>query len=492
MKRIFRLLGIFFIFFTFSLYGSVSLNSSKYFIKGEPFIFEFEVKGSSLDFPKIEKIDKYLVQELGTSRSLQIINGSYSEKISKKYQILPESDFTIPSFEFEIDGSKFKSEQKEIKEKKAVETISNDFSLKLVSSKKNVYVGEEIPLKLIFKYKKNLQVTNLDLQKPHFENFWYEGINNKNNRYEENGFIVQELNYLLFAQKSGSLKVNPLNVSVQISKRDSDFGSFSIFSVPTEKKIYSNSLEFNVKKLPENINLIGNFDIKAKLDKNQVEKGQAVSLKIEVEGIGNIDDIKDISLDIENATIYENKAKITKEYKNDELSGKYEKVFSIIPNSNIKIPSIKLNYFNKEEHKVITKNTTDFFVEVLENRVRKEAKLEKAVEVRNQDKKIVYKEENSIKNKIIFFLLGVLFSILIICLFFYVKVLKNKKEKKETSLLKKIKKVSKKEDLLKLLLPYLRYDEELDKLIFECEKTKDFKKLKKEIEKVIKKLDIQG
>ncbi len=490
MKRIVKILSIFFIFFALSLYGSVTLKSSNYFIKGEPFIFEFEAKGSSIQFPKIEKINNYLVQDLGTSRSLQIINGSYSEKISKKYQIVPENDFVIPSFKFQVDGSKFQSQKKEIKEKKASQTISNDFSLKLISPKKDVYVGEEIPLKLVFKYKKNLQITNLDLQKPHFENFWYERLDTNNTRYEENDFIVQELDYLLFAQKSGNLEINPLNVVVQIAKRDSAFGGFSIFSAPIEKKIYSNSLNFNVKKLPENINLIGSFDIKAQLDKSKVQKGQAVSLKIEINGVGNIDDIKDISLNIDDATIYENKAKITKEYKENKLLGKYEKVFSIIPNSSITIPSIKLNYFDKDKNKVITKSTSEFIIEVLENEVKNEPKLEKAKEIEKQEKKIVYIEESSLRNKIIFFLLGVTFTLLIIGLFFYVKVLKNKKDKKETTLFKKVKKVNKREDLLKLLLPYLKYNEELDKLIFECENTDNFNKLKKEIEKLIKKLDI--
>ena len=86
---------IFLIFLNISLLANVTLHSSNSFVKGEAFVFEFEAVGTSIEFPKIDKIDGYNVESLGTSRSLQIINGNYDEKLSKKYRIVPNSDFTI-------------------------------------------------------------------------------------------------------------------------------------------------------------------------------------------------------------------------------------------------------------------------------------------------------------------------------------------------------------------------------------------------------------
>ena len=85
--KTFKFLLIFLIF-NITLFANVILKAPDSFIKGEAYYFEYEAFGSSVKFPKISKIDGYLVEDLGTSRSLQIINGNYDEKISKKYKIV--------------------------------------------------------------------------------------------------------------------------------------------------------------------------------------------------------------------------------------------------------------------------------------------------------------------------------------------------------------------------------------------------------------------
>ena len=118
---------IFLIFLNISLLANVTLHSSNSFVKGEAFVFEFEAVGTSIEFPKIDKIDGYIVESLGTSRSLQIINGNYDEKLSKKYRIVPNSDFTIPSFTFKVGGKEIHTEAKKIIAQKVIKTASNDF-----------------------------------------------------------------------------------------------------------------------------------------------------------------------------------------------------------------------------------------------------------------------------------------------------------------------------------------------------------------------------
>ena len=176
---------------------SFAINSSNSFIKGEAFVFEFVAVGSSVKFPKIEKIDGYLVEDLGTSRSLQIINGNYDEKLSKKYRIVPKSDFTIPSFTFIINDNEIQSEPKKITSTKVSKTASSRFDLTLRPSKTSLYVGEDLLVKLIFKYKRGVQITDLGFEQPHFENFWYKKVDSSSKRFEQNGYIVQELDFLL-------------------------------------------------------------------------------------------------------------------------------------------------------------------------------------------------------------------------------------------------------------------------------------------------------
>ena len=98
-------------------------------------------------------------------------------------------------------------------------------------------------------------------------------------------------------------------------------------------------------------------------------------------------------------------------------------------------------------------------------------------------------EKTSTLDRIIFFFLGIAFSLLIISLYFYVITLKRKKQEDKTKE-KKIKESKTKEELLKVLAVYLKIDTRLDVLIFELEKTQDITSLKKEIIKILKELKL--
>jgi hypothetical protein len=476
--------------FNIYLNAGVILRAPNSFISGEPYVFEYELSGSSVNFPKIEKIDQYIVEGLGTSKSLQIINGSYSEKVSKKYRIFPTSDFTIPSFDFEIDGKLEKSEEKKVTKSVALKTKSQQFDLTIQTDKKELFVGESTVLKLVFKYKRDLQITNLGFTPPHFENFWYKKLDNKNNRYEQNGYIVQELEYLLFPQKVGKLKVNPLKVDVQMidSASSNSFGFFS--AVPKVTKVYSNELNFEVKPLPQGVSLIGDFDIKALVDKTKVKQGESISYKLVISGFGNFDDIQDKKLNVKDAIVYDNKPKVETNYENDRYKGTYEKVYSIVPSNSIIIPSQSISYFDKQSQKVVTKKTQEFKIEV-ENSLNssQEVVLEKAKDAPIIKKDII-ETKTSNSEKVIYFVLGIVFSLLIFGLLNLVKIKKNKNRRVDTPLIKQVKSSKDKQELLKVLVPFINKDEILDELIYKCEKEGEFSSLKKDIISTIKNLKL--
>lgn len=489
MRKLFFIFSIF--IFNSLLFANLILKAPDSFVKDESYIFEFEVSGSSIVFPKIENIDGFVVEDLGTSRSLQIINGNYDEKISKKFRIIPNKEFTIPSFEFTVDGEKVLSKLKSVKQIQIEKTTSDNFDLTLVSTKKELFVGEDLIVKLIFKYKRGLQITNLGFESPHFDNFWYKKIDNSNKRYEENGYVVQELDFLLFPQKSGKLKIDPLRVDVQMIESRSNSNISFFGAVPKVTKVYSNNLFFDVKELPNSVNLIGDFNIKASIDKKKIKLGESITYRLSIKGLGNFDDIKDFKLDINDATIYDNKPEIKTNYTKNGLEGKYTKVFSVIPNKSLEIPAIKLSYFNKKEKKVVTKKSDSFKIEVIGEK-KEEVVLQKPTKkIEKKEIKKVVEEEISTKDKLLYFLFGAFFTLLIFGLYIYVRLQKSKRQKKETSLIKLVKSSNNKDQLMKSLIPYLKIDDNLDKLIFKCQSDNmDFKILKKEILNILKELKL--
>lgn len=480
-----------FLILNLSLFADVRLKAPDSFVKGEPYFFEIEVSGSSIEFPNIDKIDNYVVEGLGTSKSLQIINGNYSEKLSKRFKIVPNDNFTIPKLKFIIDDKEVFTEERTVTQRKVSKTTSSNFDMTLTASKKELYVGETLYLKLIFKYKRDLQITNLGFEKPHFKDFWYKRVENKNDRFEENGYIVQELDYVLFPQKSGELTVGPLRVDAQMVEQNSSapFGFFT--SAPKVEKVYSNELKFKVNKLPDDVTLIGNFDINASVDKTSIKQGESVSLKLDITGTGNFDDIQDIKFDIPNATVYDNKPDIKTQYTKNGYEGKYTKIFSIIPDDSIEIKSIKLKYFDKKTKQIVEKNTKSFKIEVTKQKQQEKIILEKPKKDTSiEEEKIIVKEKISNEERIKYFIFGIISTLLILGLYKLVKLQPKEKEFVQTPLNKQIKGAKDKTEMMKVLVPYLKIDSVLDELIFECESEKDFKELKKEILQRVKEIKL--
>lgn len=475
-------------FFILSLFANLELNLPKEVVRGEPLVFSLTISGNDIQMPKLESIESFSVQEVSSSTSTNIINSKITRRVKKIYSLYPTKDFEFPSLKFIIDGKEYLTKKQDISLKNSQKTISPLFDLTLKTDKQDLYVSESFILTLVFKYKKNSNIVDLSFEKPNFDNFWHKQLSDSK-QYEENDFVVQELNFLLFPLKDGALKINPLKINAQIIDTNN---SYSLFSNTTSNvKIYSNELNFNIKKLPLNTNLIGNFDIKAQVDNNKIKEGEAISYKLLISGNGNIEDIKDIKLNIKNATIYENKPIIKTKYEDGKYKGTYTKAFSIIPSESIVIPKIQLKYFDKKLAKVITKQSEEIKIEVEKNSlVKNEEKLQKAkVEVKEKEViKII--EKVSQKDRLIFFALGIIVGILILGLYFYVIKYKNSNKSEETSLLKKIKKAKTKDELLKLLAVYIKINPTLDKLIFELEKENDIKIIKKQIIKKIKELNL--
>ncbi|PLY10403.1 MAG: hypothetical protein C0626_05335 [Arcobacter sp.] len=480
------------LFFTTFIYGDVLLKSNDSFILNENFVFEIEAQGSNIEFPDIKEIDNQVVVNLGTSRTMSNINGNIINKIKKTYSFKPQNNFTLPSFELKVDGKVFKTEEKIITQQTVKKSQLSNFDFQISLSNSSLYVGEEAVLNLKFKYKKDLEIVDLSFLMPIFNNIWSKKIEEQNSSYEENGFVVQELNFLISPQKSGLLKIPSIKIEAKVI--DMNNYSYSLFSQGTKtQKIYSNSLEFDVKPLPANVNLIGEFILSTSVSKEEIGQGESLSYKVEINGTGNIEDIEDIKLKIDDVTIFEDKAKIETKIQNNKNVGSYKKSFSIIANKDFEIPSIELSYFDKNIKKVVTQKSKSYKIDV--KRTDKQVSflgLEKAKPQENKkiiEEKIVYK--TSLKQMILFFVFGILFTILTFGLYFYVKNRKSE-QKEDLPLVKSIKISKTNNEVIKLLLPYIGYNKTLDEMIFKLEKNEDIdlKNIKKEIIKIVESLNL--
>jgi len=277
---------------------------------------------------------------------------------------------------------------------------------------------------------------------------------------------------------------------------DSRNNNMSFFGPSTRiEKVYSNELALNVKELPKDTFLIGNFKIKDTIDKKVLNAGEALNFEIQINGRGNIDDIPEIKLDIPNATIYDNKAVKSYDMVDGQYGGTYKKSFSIVANEDILIPYISLNYYDKKENIIKELKTKEYKVKVKKN-VQKEVQLYKQQDKQNEIKEakpIIKVVETSDNQKLLYFFFGLMTSFLICILIFYVMKIKSQNKQVELPLEKEVKKATSVNELLNILLSYINIDKDLDKMIYllENNKTNNLKQIKKDIIAIIKQKEIK-
>lgn len=453
------------------LFANVELTAPKTFTENEAYFFTIQASGEDIVFPNIDKIDGFLVEQARNSRSISNINGTITSKLIRQYRLYPTKNITLPSFDIMIDGKTFSTHVVHVTKNKLKQTNSSYFNFTLTALKKELYVGESTQIQLKFKYRKDVKVLQMGLNPPAFKDFWFKRLN-KDKKYEEGNFIVQELTYLLFAQKSGTLRIEPLGIDLSVLDVNTNIYSF-LGNNAKNMRVYSNDLLFDVKALPNNVNLIGDFNVSTSLDKTSVNEGETLNYKVNIQGRGNIDDLQDIQLNIADTTIYENKPIIKTEVKDGVYQGKYSKSFSLLPSSDITIPAIQIEYFDPKTQKIKTVQSKEYTVKV-KRQAKKEFTLEKAEEVKEVESKV--QEKNNVQSKsswsekIMFFLIGVLCTVLMLGLYFYVINTRRNKNAQEQPLVKLISRSKSSEELIHLLLCYIDNDE-IKRLIFDLEKS---------------------
>ncbi len=465
---------LFLITFTLISFASIvkaTLDKNQIF-SGEEARLTIKAEGKNVVFPDIKDIGGFPVINISNNSQVVYINGKLNQSKSVSYTFAPNKDVIIPSYKVIVDGNEYHTNELQLKVVKPTQSASGSpIILELNASKTTAMVGEPIELLLKFKLKHGEKIDRVNIAPPQLENFWVEQIPGEK-RSIDGDYEVVTYKFLITPQKSGELKIPPTYVNVgkyekMNSAFDDPFFDNSFFNQIRWKKIYSNPLTIDVKPLPNNLELYGHFMITANVDKRKVEANEPVNLTIKVKGEGNIDDIKKFNLKIPNAMIYNNEPKINKRLANGTLKGEFIQKIAIVADRNYTIPSLELNYYDKDLKKPVTIKTNPIDITVVGTPKTRyqEPKVEvsKSSETisKNEVKKSISTPINSTQ-KWIYFILGLIVGTILS--FIIYKVLNYKPKKEQSPITKEMKKVKDDKELYKLLLPYSKDDYIKDKV----------------------------
>ena len=241
------------------------------------------------------------------------VNGRSSFEKAYSYFLTPnqKGTFIIKPAAIEYNGQIYKTAPIKIIVTAATEQprepndtqMSGDENLYLVAdvSKTNPYINE--PITVVYKlYFGNIGISNLgESSKPKYNDFWSQNIEIKQPVAEEGIFKGQNFRFIvlkkvvLYPQKSGRLKIEPLSLSVDVqlpTNRRDMFGRMML--TETTKRVSAGAKTINVKPLPEAgkpddfSGAVGDFDFKVTPSKTNLKHGESLDLVVSVTGKGNL------------------------------------------------------------------------------------------------------------------------------------------------------------------------------------------------------------
>jgi hypothetical protein len=326
--------------------------------------------------PELPSLPSFRVATAGTSSSTQYINTQRSVSITHNYRLTPMKTGTIiigPA-RIRINGDTYSTKPITIKiQKSSNNSISTGKTafVEVALSKKEGYIGEQ--LVYTFRLFHRVDAKNLNLQLP-FNSKWF----HKENLGEPKSYIkvingiryhVQEMSIAIFPLMKGLINIPASTIELDLlyktqnRNRQDPFSQFfndPFFGQRTQvqhKILRSQSFAVDVLPLPQGApkgfkNLIGEFDISAKLGKKDLEVGDTTTLTVTVSGRGDIKGVTIEEPDLKNHfKIYPDKPEVRQIVDQNQMRGEKIFKFALVPllKGNKTLPPFSLPYFDTKK-----------------------------------------------------------------------------------------------------------------------------------------------
>ncbi|MBN2520163.1 MAG: BatD family protein [Bacteroidales bacterium] len=385
--------------FTASAPGSVKT--------GQQFQLTYSLNAKPKKFfpPNIVDFDVLAGPSQSSSSSVQIVNGQMTQSYSFTYtyilQANKEGKFTIPPASIAIDKETYQSNEVIIEvanmpsqpkaqssqqgqsQGAAVNVADNSEIFAEVSlNKKNVYQGEAIIASVKF-YSKYDIANYADPVIPKFDGFIVEDIDIGNVSFKTEVINGQTFRTVLFKkavlipQITGEITIEPFEweviYNVRVNRKsysvfDDFFGSYQ----SVKKVVKSQPVKIYVKPLPDGkpgdfSGAVGTFNFNASLNNNKVKENDAITLKVTINGNGNLKFIDPPKIQFpHDFEVYDPKVNVNAKASTNGLTGSKTFEYLMIPRhaGEYSIPTFSFNYFdiNSRQYKAI--NSPKFNISV--------------------------------------------------------------------------------------------------------------------------------
>jgi len=365
-------------------------------VEGEQFRLSYMLnqEGKDLRLPDLPDFDVLFGPSTSTSFSQRTINGKTTSErsVTYTYILVPKKTgtFTIAPASITVDGANYQSNSLQVEvlppDKTATKgspgasssgtaTVSeSDAFIRAIVSKNNPY--EQEGFTVTFRLYTTLNIVNFGrIQFPEFEGFMVEEIDIPTNqqlkmeRYNGRNYYTADLRRtLLFPQRSGQITIPSGTIemvfSVPSGRNVTTFFGSQELMVDVNKALVTNPVAINVRPLPANrpesyANAVGIFTINPNINSTQLRANEAISLRLEISGTGNMKLISNPEVEFpNNFEVYDPTVTNALNVTSNGLTGIRTIEYMAIPRyeGSYTIPPIEFSYFdtNTNSYKTLT------------------------------------------------------------------------------------------------------------------------------------------
>ena len=354
--------------------------------------FTVNKPGDNFTPPDFENFNK--VGGPNQSVSQQFVNGKSSYKLSFTYFLEPQKrgKLTVNQATINIDDKIYKTSPVTIDVGKAVDKPNDENAIKkrealngihLVAeiSKANPYLNE--PVYVVYKLyvSRNTNVRNSRaVDNPDFENFWSRNIDNDQLNVKNGSFGGEPYRYVelrktvLYPQKTGELKINPLtlNISVEVPTNRRDIFGRRLYET-VEHRVSANTKTINVKPLPQKgkpasfTGAVGEFSIDTSTDRTEIKQGESTELELKISGRGNLQLINLPKVSSPpGLELYEPERKDNIKVNAKGMRGSVKNTYTLVGQNAGKFPlsPIEFSYFDPDTESYKTLSTDEIVINV--------------------------------------------------------------------------------------------------------------------------------
>ncbi len=392
----------------FSLHGisqqvSFTMEAPKVVELGEQFrlAFTLNTKGQNLKLPELSDFDILMGPSTSQSSSFQIVNGVSSQSVSFSYLFVlkakKDGRFVINPASINANGTVVSSNPLTIEVVKGsakpkgggTEQVTTtpgsipktDLFVKLVLDRKSLYKGDHAMATIKIYSKVNLNGFE-DISLPSFEGFWSQDVALPQQislqRESFNGEIYNVgtlKKTLIFPQQTGTITIGKVKIDCIVQQRvkqqKSFFDDFFDSFANVKATVTSDPVMVTVNPLPAGpgdfSGAVGRFDLRSSISSTNVKENDAITLRLDVNGNGNIKLINAPKLKLPaDFEVYDPKTQSNFTTSAEGLSGNISFEYLFLPRfaGEYTIPPVNFVYFDPAAGRYVTKSSQEFKIHV--------------------------------------------------------------------------------------------------------------------------------